>query len=230
MKEIKEHISLVAGSTGLVGRTVVKEIASRGEKVIALTRKERNSDNDFIKYLLVDYDQLEDSRHQFSEVSNIYICLGTTKERAGSEAEFRKVDFDYCLEIGKLALECGAKNLSIISSVGSDPDFSNSIMTKHQNLYLKTKGQLEVEIGKLNYESISIYKPGLLVGDRKKIGAGKQELLLNSIFGILSKITDPFLMGSFSKYRSVNVETLAKSMIDNISQHNGVQCFHFEDF
>ena len=54
----------------------------------------------------------------------IYILLWeTTIKKAGSDRNFIKVDYDYCIALARNAFESGVKRLSIISSVGSNPDF-----------------------------------------------------------------------------------------------------------
>ena len=44
-----------------------------------------------------------------------------------------------------------------------------------------------------------------------------------------AKIIDPFLIGSASKYRSVNAELLAKTMISTKNSKPGVNYYFFDD-
>ena len=105
------HRSLVVGSTGLVGEEVVNELASKGMPVKALSRIDLNSPNPLVENIKVNFDCLHEYKEHFKEVSDVYICLGTTISKAGSEEAFEKVDIDYCLETAKHALNAGVKNM-----------------------------------------------------------------------------------------------------------------------
>ena len=101
----------------------------------------------------------------FSDIKDIYICLGTTIKKAGSKEAFQKVDIQYCIDVAREAEKNGVRNLSIITSVGSD--------SRSSNFYLKTKGLIEEQISGLDFDSISIHRPGLLIGSRKEARAGE---------------------------------------------------------
>jgi|TARA_B110000263_G_scaffold242252_1_gene247525 uncharacterized protein YbjT (DUF2867 family) len=214
MEELK---SLVAGSTGLVGGSLINELASRKIKVKGLVRKRKESNNPYIQYVEVDYDNLTEYQDEFQDVQDVYICLGTTIDRAGSKEAFQKVDIDYCIEVAKQGLEAGAKNLTIISSVGADSESSI--------FYLRTKGLVEKEVCKLKYESISIYRPGLLIGPRKDIRLG--ELVGQKIHPILNNL---LLFGRLRKYRSIDTAVLARAMINSSGFAKSIEYLYFDDF
>ena len=130
--------SLVVGSTGLVGKEVINELASKGIPVRALSRIDQNSSNPCVENIKVNFDRLDEYKEHFKEVNDVYICLGTTISKAGSQEAFEKVDIEYCLETAKQALNAGVKNLSLITSIGADSSSSN--------FYLKTKGIIEDKI------------------------------------------------------------------------------------
>ena len=87
--------SLVVGSTGLVGEEVVNELASKGIPVKALSRIDLNSSNPLVENIKVNFDCLHEYKEHFKEVSDVYICLGTTISKAGSEEAFEKVDSNH---------------------------------------------------------------------------------------------------------------------------------------
>ena len=214
---MEEFKSLVAGSTGLVGESLIDELASRKIKVKGLTRKRKESDNPYVQYVEVDYDNLKEFQNEFHEVRDVYICLGTTINRAGSKEAFQKVDIDYCVEVAKHGLEAGAKNLTIISSVGAD--------SRSSAFYLRTKGIVEREICQLKYESISIFRPGLLIGPRKDMRLG--EFIGQKIHPILNNL---LLFGRLRKYRSIDTAVLARSMADSSGFSKGIKYLYFSDF
>ena len=145
------------------------------------------------------------------------ICLGTTIKKAGSKEAFQKVDITYCYEIAKQAQARGVKNISIVTSLGSD---SNSA-----NFYLKSKGMIEDKITNIDFDSISIHRPGLLIGARNEMRLG--EFIGQKIFPYF---IDPFLMGSIRKYRSIKGDTLAKAMVNLSGYREGINYYYFDDF
>ena len=209
--------SMVVGSTGLVGKSVVNHLIERGIAVLALVRNDAESDNSLLNYYKIDFDDLHLPDETFSDIKDIFICLGTTIKKAGSKVAFQKVDITYCHEIAKQAQASGVKNISIVTSLGSD---SNST-----NFYLKTKGMIEDQITEIDFESISIHRPGLLIGTRNEMRLG--EFIGQKIFPY---VLDPFLIGSMRKYRSIKGDTLAKAMVNLSGDEKGVNFYYFDDF
>ena len=208
--------SLVVGSTGLVGEELVNELASKGISVKALSRIDLNSPNPLVENIKVNFDCLHEYKEHFKEVSDVYICLGTTISKAGSKEAFEKVDIDYCLETAKQALNAGVKNLSLITSVGADSSSSN--------FYIRTKGIIENKISELDFQSISIHRPGLLIGDRKEMR------LAESIGQKLHPLINLFLLGNLSKFRCIKAEVLARAMIKYSGLEQGTHYYFYNDF
>jgi uncharacterized protein YbjT (DUF2867 family) len=209
--------SMVVGSTGLVGKSVVNHLIEKDIAVLALVRNDEVSNNSLLNYYKIDFDDLQFPDETFSDIKDIFICLGTTIKRSGSKEAFQKVDITYCYEIAKQAQASGVKNISIVTSLGSD---SNST-----NFYLKTKGMIEDQITKIDFESISIHRPGLLIGARNEMRLG--EFIGQKIFPY---VLDPFLIGSMRKYRSIKGDTLAKAMVNLSGDEKGVNYYYFDDF
>ena len=208
---------MVVGSTGLIGRSLVHQLIEGGEPVMALTRGDQITSNSILEYVKVNFDALELNSELFSDIKDIYICLGTTIKKAGSKETFQKVDIQYCIDVAREAEKNGVRNLSIITSVGSD--------SRSSNFYLKTKGLIEEQISDLDFDSISIHRPGLLIGSRKEARAGE------SIGQILYPfLVNPFLIGSLTKYRSIESEVLAKAMIRLSGLKKSVNFYYFDDF
>ena len=209
--------SMVVGSTGLVGKSVVNHLIERGIAVLALVRNDEESDNPLLNYYKIDFDDLHLPDETFSDIKDIFICLGTTIKKVGSKEAFQKVDISYCYEIAKQAQARGVRNISIVTSLGSD---SNST-----NFYLKSKGMIEDKITKIDFDSISIHRPGLLIGARNEMRLG--EFIGQKIFPYF---LDPFLFGSMRKYRSIKEDTLAKAMVNLSGREKGVNFYYFDDF
>ena len=209
--------SMVVGSTGLVGKSVVNHLIEKDISVLALVRNDQVSNNSLLNYYKIDFDDLQFSDEVFSDIKDIFICLGTTIKKAGSKDAFQKVDITYCYEIAKQAHASGVKNLSIVTSLGSDSNAAN--------FYLKSKGMIEDKITKIDFDSISIHRPGLLIGARNEMRLG--EFIGQKIFPYF---IDPFLMGSIRKYRSIKGDTLAKAMVNLSGYREGINYYYFDDF
>ena len=95
--------SLVVGSTGLVGKSVVNHLIEKDISVLALVRNDQVSSHSLLNYYKIDFDDLQLSDEIFSDIKDIFICLGTTIKKAGSKDAFQKVDITYCYEIAKQA-------------------------------------------------------------------------------------------------------------------------------
>ena len=208
-------ISIVAGSTGLIGRNVIEALSNTNQSVVALTRRSISNLPHNITELIIDFDAFE-KHGSLPPCSNVFICLGTTIKTAGSKENFRKVDIDYCLSIAKKAKKSGAETLSLISSIGAN--------SSSKNFYLKTKGELEEAIQDLGFSTVNIFRPSFLVGERS------EKRMAEKVAIKLAKIMDLFLIGSARKYRSVKAELLAKTMVSKIDSKPGVNYFYFDDF
>jgi uncharacterized protein YbjT (DUF2867 family) len=207
-------ISIIAGSTGLIGRNVLEVLCNKQERVIALTRRPIHDLPTNVNQLILDFDSFE-KNGSLPPCNHVFICLGTTIKKAGSQENFRKVDVGYCLSIAKKAKESGAETLSLVSCIGAD--------STSKNFYLKTKGELEEAIQEIQFSVLNIYRPSFLAGQRSEKRLSEIVLLK------FAKVMDFFLVGSASKYRSVKAELLAKTMVSRVDSKPGVNYFYFDD-
>ena len=208
------NTSLVIGSTGLVGKKLLFELAKKESEVIAITRRFISNLPENVSLLNINFDDFVENGSMPS-CDHLYICLGTTIKKAGSQSEFKKVDFDYCLSFAKKAREAGATKISLISSVGANP-YAN-------NFYLKTKGEVEEEIKKIDFQAINIFRPSLLLGQRA------ESRFLEKIGQNLSSFINFFLIGHLRKYRSIKASNVAYCMA-NYEQNGGIKYLYFDDF
>ena len=208
------NTSLVIGSTGLVGKKLIFELAKKESEVIAISRRPIINLPKNVSLLNINFDDFLKNGN-LPSCDHIYICLGTTIKKAGSQNEFKKVDFDYCISFARKARRAGATKISLISSVGASP------FTK--NFYLKTKGEVEEEIKKIDFQVINIFRPSLLLGRRD------ESRFLEKIGQNLSSFINLFLIGSFRKYRSIKASNIAYCMA-NYQQSSGIRYLYFDDF
>ena len=206
--------SIVLGSTGLIGKHLLTYLGEKDLSVIAITRRSIEDIPKNASPMIIDFDEFLDQGH-LPGCEHIYICLGTTIKKAGSQESFKKVDLDYCLGFAKKARESGATKISLVTSVGANAD--------SKNFYLETKGKLENEIKAMGFDSVNIFQPGLLLGNRDEI----RPLEFLGQYG--SFLLNMFLFGSLKKYRSIEASKVAHAMA-NSPNNNGINYFSYEDF
>ncbi len=209
-------ISIIAGSTGLVGSNILSRLCNNNHKVVALARKPISGLPLKATELIVDFDSFLTSG-SLPKCDHIFICLGTTIRIAGSKENFRRIDIDYPLSIAKKALESGAKKLTLISTVGAN--------SSSKNFYLGVKGELEDAIINLGFNSVNIFRPSFLIGSGGRNRSHSEKILMK-----LAKILDIFCIGSARKYRSIDAQILAKKMASTLDSQPGINYYYFDDF
>lgn len=211
----QKHIPCIAGSTGLVGSHLLKNLSNIYPRVISLTRKKVNYSKPNIQNIIVDFDDLK-IESVFKDVDHLYIALGTTRKKAGSAYNFKKVDYHYCINLARIANDCGVKSISIISSVGSDPNSSF--------LYPMTKGLIEKDISKISLHHLSIVRPGIILGKRNENRIGEK------IGKVIFSLIDKLLFGKLSKYKSISADNISKAMIYQVVNSSpGVNILEYKE-
>lgn len=151
----------ILGATGLVGRYALDLLARDPyfERVAVLARRKfAEATAPRVEAHIVDFERLED-RPDLFRVDQVICALGTTiKAVGGSQARFRKVDYDIPLTAAKLAVRQGARHFLLVSSLGADPE--------SRIFYSRVKGELEDALRTLSFHSLTIVRPSLLLGDR----------------------------------------------------------------
>ena len=210
----KHNKSIVLGSTGLIGKHLLSYLGEKDLSVIAISRRPIDDIPKNVSPMIIDFDEFLDQGH-LPDCKHIYICLGTTIKKAGSQESFKKVDLDYCLGFARKARESGATTISLVTSVGANAD--------SKNFYLKTKGELENKIKAMGFDSVNIFQPGLLLGNRDEI----RPLEFLGQYG--SFLLNMVLFGPLKKYKSIEASKVANAMA-NSPNNNGINYFSYEDF
>ncbi|EMJ95807.1 oxidoreductase [Leptospira alstonii] len=190
--------ALVAGATGLIGKYLLEELSasSHYQKVYALVRRPGSGIG--AEEIVSDFDTLSVS--SFPEgITDVFCSLGTTISKAGSQENFKKVDYEYVLKLGRLAKEKGAKSFLVVSALGADP--------KSLVFYNRVKGEMERGLEEIGFSFLGIFRPSLLEGERTEVRPGE------TVGQLFAKIVNPFLLGGIRKYRSIHGRTVAKAMI-----------------
>jgi uncharacterized protein YbjT (DUF2867 family) len=192
---------IIAGASGLIGSELLKlllEDRNIGE-VVALIRSPLPVNNSKLLQIIVDFDSLQNWKNVIYGDA-LYCCLGSTKMKTPDLNDYRRVDHDYPLSLAKIAEENKIPQFHLISALGAD---RNSKI-----FYSKLKGDTEADIKSLSIQSIHIYQPSLITGNRKE----KRRFEKSMIW--IMKLLNPILIGALKKYRSIQATTVAQTMIN----------------
>lgn len=200
-------VALVFGSTGLVGGYLVDElIANDAYSTIKIfNRRASGIEDPKVIEIIVDFNLLEQSKEHLMG-DEVFICLGTTIKKAGIYKAMEKVDWHYPVSIAKLAVENGISKVAVVSSVGANHESSNN--------YLGIKGKMEQEILNVDFQTLAILRPSILLGNRKEFRFGESlGRVFITLFGFL-------LQGKMKKYRGIHGRVVARAMIRLLRDSN----------
>jgi len=193
---MENRVALVAGSTGLIGGQLLELLLSDTvySKVIALSRKPLLISHPKLENIIVEANEIKD--HKDFQADDVFCCLGTTIKQAKSKEAFRKIDFDYPLELARSLKSNEAKQFLLVSALGAN---KNSGI-----FYNKVKGEVEEAIDKVGFASFHIFRPSLLIGPRKETRAGEDAAkLFYRIFGFMIP----------AKYKGIDSIKVARAMV-----------------
>jgi uncharacterized protein YbjT (DUF2867 family) len=188
-----KRIAIIAGATGLVGRNLIELLLAspRYAQVHAIGRRAPAIVHEKLHVIASDLQSVP----PLPAIDDTFCCLGTTIKKAGSQAAFRAVDFDMVLNFAKAAKQAGAKRFLVVSSLGAN--------AKSSVFYNRVKGETEDALKEIGFESLTIFRPSLLVGDRAEARLGERVGI--KVFSALA----PLMIGPARKIRPVEAETVA---------------------
>jgi uncharacterized protein YbjT (DUF2867 family) len=189
--------ALIIGASGMIGKELTRAIleSNEYEKLTLLLRSPLTIRNPKLEQHIYDFDQPKPEKIM---ADHIFCCLGSTIKKAGSKERFYQIDHDYALTTARMALLNHASLFSLVSSMGADP--------KSRIFYNQTKGKLEEDLKGLNFPSLQIFRPSLLLGERKEKRFGEKVAQV-----LMTKLD--FLIPE--KYKAIESKTVAMAMVAN---------------
>jgi uncharacterized protein YbjT (DUF2867 family) len=194
------RIALV-GATGLIGMSLIRLAVGRSDiRIIGIARREVKLPPGARMEMLVAPTEGWPDAIAAANADVLVSALGTTWNKAGQdEAAFRAVDQDLVLSCARAAKALGLRQMIAISSVGADP--------VARNFYLRVKGEVEQQLGRVGVPRLDIIRPGLLRGPREELRPAERAGM------IVSPLVDLFLHGEYSKYRSIHADVVARAIV-----------------
>jgi uncharacterized protein YbjT (DUF2867 family) len=192
--------ALVLGATGLIGNLLTHQLVDSPtyEKVKVLVRKSLNWQHPNLQEVQVDFDH---PNGLLTQADDVFCCLGTTMKKAGSKEAFRKVDYQYPMDIARLSRANGATQFSIVTAMGADVQSSF--------YYNRVKGDVEQDLTALNYQTLLIFRPSLLLGNRQENRLS--ERLAEGAMRLFSPLIP-------AKYKGVEAAKVANAMLATAQQ------------
>jgi uncharacterized protein YbjT (DUF2867 family) len=192
--------ALIIGATGLVGNACLQLLLQTSEyrAVKALTRRALPQQHAKLTPILANFDELDKVAHELV-ADDVFYCLGTTIKKAGSEAAFRQIDYDYALRIAEIARQNGAQQFLLVSSLGANAQSSI--------FYSRVKGELETALQTYQFAGLHIFRPSILLGERHEQRTGE------AIGQFVARCLNPLMLGALRKYRGIDAPTVAKTMV-----------------
>ena len=183
---------LLAGGTGLVGRSLLELAKSRQ---ITITTVGRRITGDVENELVVDFAAMPTLPS-----SDIAICtLGTTMADAGSKSAFKAVDFDAVMAFARAAKQSGVRHFLVVTAVGAD--------IESRAFYSRIKGAVEIELTTVGFVRLDIVRPGLLLGKRQS------RRLIEQVLQGLSPAIALITRGPWARYASISAEQVAGALL-----------------
>lgn len=190
---------LLVGATGIVGGAVLGQALAdrRIAEVVALTRRPLAAAAKLVN-VVVDFDNLP-VRAPWWAVDAVVCTLGTTRRIAGSRERFAAIDRDLPVRIAQLARAAGATRFALNSSLGAS--------SRSASFYLRTKGEAEDAIARLDYSGYAIVRPALIDSDRAE--SRPVEAASLALLSVLRPLIP-------RRWQPVRPEDIARALLDGV--------------
>jgi uncharacterized protein YbjT (DUF2867 family) len=184
---------VVAGSTGLVGREVIRQLAERSDVALAALVRRPGSLAGFVgaaqdgsgsREVVFDFDDPTAYERIGSEIpcDVLLCCVGSTLRAAGSKAAFLKVEHDIPVRfVERLQRACPRTIFAFVSSIGAH---------RPSGFYLRNKADVERVVRESGLAYV-IARPSVLLGERRELRPAERvaTLVMPPVFSFLAALT-----------------------------------------
>lgn len=150
-------------------------------------------------------DEIDSHKDYFKDHDYYFSCFGTTRGDAGGAKEFHKIDHGFNVKCAQFAKDNGIKYCGLVSA-----------MNANKNAWIQyglTKGLIEEDLTNMKFNSLLIYRPGIL--DR-----GDKARLNEKIGGFFMS---PISVRTIAKAMRINAENTLEGK--NPSDYEGVKFY-----
>src|SRR5580704_2221617 len=209
--------AIVLGATGFVGREVVRQLCSRGARAIAHVRPD-SRELDRWRTTFAELGAEVDitawdaaamaARWRALSPAQVYVCIGTTRAKAKTDAVAGNIYEAVDLGLTKIAVDAARASeaqprIVYLSSVGADAGARSA--------YLRARGQAEDVVTTSGLPWV-IARPSFIIGERDEKRRG-EAVAAHAVDGVLALAG---LLGGKKlrdRYRSTDGDILASTLI-----------------
>lgn len=213
---MQTNSALILGASGLVGSHLLHLLLESPSihHVRALVRHPLNINHPKLEEIIIDFNNTELFKQHIGKGDFIFSCIGTTMKKVkGDKQLYKKIDFDISVNAARFGIEAGYKHFFLVSA-----HLANA---KSHIFYSRLKGETEEIISTFPYESIHIFRPSFLTGERK------EKRLAEQFFGKLMSALE-FIFPD--NYKPISAKTVALAMLHAaLSKEKGIHICHYTD-
>ena len=165
--------AIIIGGTGATGKQLLNQLIRNQncDLVTSIGRRpvlDGEKNKKLVDIVVESLFKLTSTEKYWKDNDVFFNCIGTTRQRAGGAKEFINIESGISNEAAKMAADAKIPHASLISAKGAN----HKIWAKdwiQPLLYMKTIGQKEQTIiSNFSFNSVSIFKPGMLIRLRGK--------------------------------------------------------------
>ncbi|HEY0732869.1 MAG TPA: NAD(P)H-binding protein, partial [Chitinophagaceae bacterium] len=163
-----KRTATIIGATGLVGSHLLEILENDDyfSNIRLLVRKPIEYKHSKTEVKLIDFSDAESFKLGIDGSDAVFCAVGTTQKKVkGDKTAYRKVDYDIPVHAARYCKETGCEQFLLVSAVGANK--------ASNNFYLKLKGEAEEGIAGSEVNSISIFRPSVIMGERKEKRTGE---------------------------------------------------------
>lgn len=199
---MQQKTAVIVGATGFIGDQLLQLLLQDNlfETVRVLVRRPLTITHPKLDVQIVDFNHPDDITLKMGKGDVIFCCVGTTQSKVkGDKNAYRKVDYDIPINTARAGITNGFSHYQLVSAVGAS--------TASGNFYLQLKGSVEEDLAAFPYQSMDVFRPSLLMGQRKEF-----RLMEKIMQGIMPVIALLFI-GPLRKYKPIHGKKVAQAML-----------------
>jgi uncharacterized protein YbjT (DUF2867 family) len=204
------------GPTGLIGNEILNLLENDidFENINVVSRRPVELKSKKSNLNIIDFKDFNSYLNVIDGSDVVLAAIGTTQSKVGfNKKKYREIDFDIISNAVKACKEKNVKHFSFVSSAGADMN--------NKSFYLKLKGEIEKEVESKQLNSSTVYRPSLLLGNRKENRFGEK----------VAQILIPLISFLFpDNYKPIKAIDVAKAMVTESKKiERGFKIYHYRD-
>lgn len=211
-----KRTATLIGATGLIGGHLLDILRTdvSFEKINLIVRRPLDIDYPNVTVKVIDFNNQDQFRKALENTEVVFCAIGTTRKKVNNDKNaYRKIDYDIPVHAATISKELGCSQFVIVSSVGAD--------SSKKNFYLRFKGEVEDRLIELNFPSLLIFRPSLLLGKRseKRLWENEGQSVMKAISFLLPQ-----------RYKPVQAAQVARAMVEAARKYPpGVNIYYYRE-